>query len=80
MSEIKAHEPEITGLMPLSLETLSADTDLVKDQLHDLRLDLRRLQVNGVTGNLFLWWIHPVKFLADPGKFMCSFARYPIRL
>lgn len=40
--------------------------EAVKHQLHDLRLDLRRVQVNGLTGNIFLWWIHPVKFMGDP--------------
>ncbi|CAB9522211.1 Sn1-specific diacylglycerol lipase beta [Seminavis robusta] len=38
----------------------------IQGQLHDLRLDMRRLQVNGLAGNLFFWWVHPVKFLADP--------------
>jgi hypothetical protein len=67
-------QPEVTGSTS-SLASLvhytedqwtSDQTEVVKNQLNGLRLDLRHLQVEGVAGNLLLWWIHPVQWLGGP--------------
>jgi hypothetical protein len=38
---------------------------ILQDQIHDLRLDLRRLQPKGFAGNILFWWLYPVKFVGD---------------
>jgi hypothetical protein len=49
------------------IEIINNRRSKVKEQIHDLRSDLRRVQPSGITGNVLFWWLYPVKIVADPG-------------
>lgn len=40
----------------------------IQKKIQSLRQDLRDLQPKGVAGNTLFWWIHPVKWVSDPGE------------
>jgi hypothetical protein len=51
-------------------KTMKDGSQIVKEKIRDLRTDLRQLTPNGVAGKLLFWWVHPVKWVADPGTYV----------
>ncbi len=45
------------------------ETWKLKQQIHDLRLDMQHVQPDGLAGKILFWWLYPVKWVADPGTF-----------
>lgn len=62
----KQNETTMTTTDDGDVLTTKDELQVRGQRIQDLRLDLQRLRPEGLVGSVLLWWIWPVKFVADP--------------